>query len=241
MKLFRVQKFNSTLYLTNTKRAIANKGLRLYSDTHAVRGTVQSLHLKLDALSFKYNAVFNTRGNHCIILNRQLNIVDFNLAAANLLRDVFNSRLNKGDFIGRYLNTPVRNSLLDNCTRALNGENFMVERRIDLPSGLVMWLQVDYSATYNRQQHIEGVIFNAVDITDRKLHEQKIEQQNQKLRQISLIYSHDVRAPLCTLMGLISLLKTEGGIPNPDYILMIDATIDLLDSQIKAVVNSASQ
>ena len=60
---------------------------------------------------------------------------------------------------------------------------------------------------------IDGIITNSRDVTDRineeiqrKRHVAEIELQNSKLKEISWMQSHTVRAPLATLMGLISLV-----------------------------------
>lgn len=49
----------------------------------------------------------------------------------------------------------------------------------------------------------------ALDITENKLHLDAIEKQNTKLREIAWMQSHIVRAPLATLMGLVSLFKED--------------------------------
>lgn len=45
------------------------------------------------------------------------------------------------------------------------------------------------------------------DITERHNYTEAIEQQNEKLREIAWIQSHEVRAPLASIMGLVMLIK----------------------------------
>lgn len=53
----------------------------------------------------------------------------------------------------------------------------------------------------------EIVLIN--DITDRIIYTQKVEQQNQRLKEIAWIQSHVVRAPLARLMGLVNLITED--------------------------------
>lgn len=47
------------------------------------------------------------------------------------------------------------------------------------------------------------------DITERSKYVDTIEKQNQTFREIAWIQSHEIRAPLARLLGLVSLLETE--------------------------------
>ena len=62
---------------------------------------------------------------------------------------------------------------------------------------------------------IDGIITNSRDVTvrineelEKKRYVEEIELQNKKLKEISWMQSHTVRAPLAALMGLISLVDT---------------------------------
>ncbi|MBS1777816.1 MAG: hypothetical protein JST70_00730 [Bacteroidetes bacterium] len=47
------------------------------------------------------------------------------------------------------------------------------------------------------------------DVTEQRLYIQKIQQQNQKLKDIAWIQSHKVRSPVATIMGLIQLFNKQ--------------------------------
>jgi light-regulated signal transduction histidine kinase (bacteriophytochrome) len=69
----------------------------------------------------------------------------------------------------------------------------------------------------------------AVDVTDNLVYINAIEDQNQKLREISWIQSHVVRAPIARLMGLSEL------------ILERDNNADQLDKLVGHIVDSANE
>ncbi len=81
------------------------------------------------------------------------------------------------------------------------------------------------------------------DITERENYIQAIKGQNTKLREIAWIQSHIVRAPLCRIMGLITLLND----PNTDENTRNEALQHLnfssaeLDDVIKDIIQKAEQ
>ncbi|TDO20904.1 PAS domain S-box protein [Pedobacter duraquae] len=88
------------------------------------------------------------------------------------------------------------------------------ENRLIKKEGSQIWLAWNVtSATEN------GLIFCVgKDITDKKQSEQvlinlnlKLEQQNKKLRDISWIQSHEVRAPAAKILGIVDLISSDKG------------------------------
>jgi PAS domain S-box-containing protein len=61
---------------------------------------------------------------------------------------------------------------------------------------------------------IKAEVVLAVDVTDNFVYINAIENQNQKLREISWIQSHVVRAPIARLMGLSELISEKDNSPD---------------------------
>jgi PAS domain S-box-containing protein len=242
MKLFKADTFNRAICLSYSQKLIA-KILQLtgISEADANNQRQVSQQAELADVKFKYNAVFNSNDTCCIIMDKHLNVVDFNYASFRLIKTVFNERIAQGQYIGKFLSEERSDIVLDNCMRALRGDTFVVERKVTFDTGEIGWWQAEYSPAYNDSQHIAGIVFSAIDITDRKNREAKIEAQNKKLKAIALMHSHDIRSPLCTLMGLMELLKTEGTENGQRLIPMIDETITLLDNKIRQIVDLAGE
>ena len=79
----------------------------------------------------------------------------------------------------------------------------------------------------------------ATDVTERLKYIKAIEQQNERLREISWIQSHMVRAPLARIMGLVEIIKniTENGEEKKrtlDYLLL---SANELDDVIKNITD----
>lgn len=68
-------------------------------------------------------------------------------------------------------------------------------------------LFVEYHAT---SEFSPGMHFcSLMDITDKKSAERKLMSQNEKLRKIAWLQSHEVRKPLANILGLLSLMESQ--------------------------------
>jgi PAS domain S-box-containing protein len=243
MDIVRTNSNHNHLYFKYcVKTAIENENdtaSLLVTKNHFRRNHTNWLKVQLDNVRFKYNAVLNTTGAHYIILDKQLRVVDFNIAAVGLIKTMFNKDIKIGDNIAEYLNEELLESVLLSCRRALAGESFIMERRISSSGNRHTWWSAKYSPAFGANNTIAGLIFNATDITAREVYEDRIALQNSKLRSISLMQSHNIRGPVCTLMGIMSLIKLEDNHMPAEYLPMIEETITLLDSRIRAIVERA--
>lgn len=81
----------------------------------------------------------------------------------------------------------------------------------------------------------------ALDVTERNRHIAEIESQNRKLREISWMQSHIIRAPLSRIMGLVALLRdTKPDINDiAEIIEYIRVSADELDQVIRNIIDNA--
>jgi len=68
-------------------------------------------------------------------------------------------------------------------------------------------IYVDIQSNFVEYKGINAKITIATDVTERMNYVKEIENQNKKLKEISWIQSHMVRAPLARLIGLVNLIK----------------------------------
>lgn len=91
-----------------------------------------------------------------------------------------------------------------------------------------------------------AIIALAIDITERLNYIKAIELQNKKLREISFVQSHIVRAPLARIMGLVQLLSESNDPSQKEQILnFLAVSADELDNVIREIttitVNKADE
>jgi PAS domain S-box-containing protein len=84
-------------------------------------------------------------------------------------------------------------------------------------------------------------LVTATDITERLNYIKAIEAQNERLKEISWIQSHIVRAPLCRLMGLVQVLKAYAGDAEEIEKILeyISESATELDDTVKAITDKS--
>ena len=117
------------------------------------------------------------------------------------------------------------------------GESWDMELQIVTVKGRERWVRAIGKAEMHGEKCVR-VYGSFQDIHDRKQAQLEIEKQNEKLRQIAWTQSHEVRAPIARMMGLINLLQHKENNPTSTYEL-IDKVITSaheLDAIIKRIV-----
>lgn len=87
---------------------------------------------------------------------------------------------------------------------------------------------------------IKGIVINSHDVTDTIEYLQAIEHQNKVLQQISWSQSHEVRAPLSAILGIVDLITSDPGTPKLQELLTLLKAASLkLDTIVKETVKRA--
>lgn len=116
--------------------------------------------------------------------------------------------------------------------RVLSGEHYMiVDESIDPVTGTSHSFEISFNPIYNSHSEVTGAGCFARDITRRLEAEKAISEQNERLRQIASITSHELRRPVASMLGLINIMD-RGNFFNPDneeiieYLLTVGNEID---------------
>ncbi len=125
-----------------------------------------------------------------------------------------------------------------------NGMPYSVDHRIITPSGKVKYVHEQGRVYYNKSGKAVRMIGTVQDITRRKDAEQQLvdkqkelSERNFELDQIVHKTSHDLRAPLSSILGLINVIELE---KDPDYnyyLGLIKSRINKLDGFVKSMLN----
>lgn len=97
---------------------------------------------------------------------------------------------------------------------------------------------VEYQAT---SEFIPGMhLLSLNDITQKKIAEQKLVEQNEKLRKIAWMQSHEVRKPLANIMGLLSLVDMKKIEKGHDHVFQfLKQSSDELDLIIRDIIEKS--
>lgn len=221
--------------LFQTMEVEAKRSWHGNTDKHIIK----MLKERIKLLTFKFKAVFGNAHNHYILLDDNLMITDFNHTAGLLIKRLFNKQMRTGESLLDYLHPDSAALVKANCKRALAGETFEVERRLDVKDKHPTWWLFQYSPAYDWEDNIRGITFNARDITMQKTYEEMLEKQRTKLREISLMESHDIRGPVCSIIGVMAIIKEGGYKADRQCLKFIETAANMLDQNTRNIVNYA--
>ncbi len=96
--------------------------------------------------------------------------------------------------------------------------------------------KVDIQSNVIEYKGRKALVALAIDMTERLNYIKAIERQNKKLREISWVQSHVVRAPLARIMGLVQLFKESNDCEERDRMLeFLTISTNELDQAIKNI------
>jgi PAS domain S-box-containing protein len=125
--------------------------------------------------------------------------------------------------------------------RGLNGETYIiVNENIDQVTKEFICYEISFNPIYNADRKITGVGCFARNITDRIKINKAIIDQNDRLRNIAALSSHDLRRPVATLLGLMSIIDRQNFF-NPENREIIEHMLVVgseIDDVIRLIVNT---
>jgi PAS domain S-box-containing protein len=125
--------------------------------------------------------------------------------------------------------------------RGLNGETYIiVNENIDQVTKEFICYEISFNPIYNADRKITGVGCFARNITDRIKINKAIIDQNDRLRNIAALSSHDLRRPVATLLGLMNIIDRQNFF-NPENREIIEHMLVVgseIDDVIRLIVNT---
>ncbi|MTI23292.1 PAS domain S-box protein [Fulvivirga sp. RKSG066] len=138
---------------------------------------------------------------------------------------------------------PLIETLLKNHLK--NREKFEVECRVKNKDGEYIWVLDTGQAEWNNAGRAQRMVGSIVDITERKKAEQLVNEKNNKLRKANeeldrFVYStsHDLRAPLSSLLGLINIAEVSDNLDEKHRCLeMMRNRVNTLNGFIADIIS----
>ncbi len=194
------------------------------------RQTIKSAEIRL-------RSFFETSSNLHVLLGKNGEVLDFNKTAHNFIKSVHQINISRGDQLVTYMDPLFVEEFNEKYNMALTGEKCMATGETDYAGkGKIYW-EAAFEPAWNNENEIIGISYLVRNITDRKIYEQKIVDQNTSLINIAYIQSHEYRGPLSSIMGMMGLIKQEDYQPPVEYLQLLEAAINNLDEKIHQVVS----
>ena len=192
----------------------------------------------------KLTALFESSSQIISLYDKERNFIWFNRAAYDKSIFLFGKHIKIGDPIDSYLKEENRAVFNVNFKKALNGESVSYNREY-VYEGKMLFLHMMLQPVYQNGEFV-GVLLISNNDTDRKEYEMRLEvankelmQQNEQLNQYSYIISHNLRAPIVTLLGLTSIFNQikSNSAESDEVVAHITKSANHLDTVIKDLNN----
>lgn len=193
-------------------------------------------YLQAKDAEIKLRSFFESGGACHLLIGKELEIITFNKNMADFLRRIYHVELFAGMLVSGVLTGPALKRFVDECHTALNGTPLRYERQIKYPTETIWWY-ITFEPGYDPEGEIVGISFNAYDITERKLHEQQIIAQNDSLKNIAHIQSHELRRPVASILGFMEIFKLNGYQAGKEDLMVMENATKELDDKIRNIVN----
>lgn len=128
------------------------------------------------------------------------------------------------------------NNVLEN-----EGESSPVVIRVKHKSGAYHWCEKTITNLLH-EPDVAALVCNFWDMTERMFYIKEIEKQNTALKEIAWVQSHEVRAPVTRIMGIVNLLKLDVTALESEKNQLLDylmQSANELDLVIKGIVEKA--
>ena len=148
--------------------------------------------------------------------------------------------LNEGDYVlGPWHDEVFIKKRAQEYARSFNGESFTTIVEENTSNGII-YNEISSIPIKGPDGKIIGVNCVARDITTQRNQLLKIQEQNEKFREIAWVQSHKVRSPVSSILGLVPLFdyNNAGNKDNIEILQNINLAAEELDIIIRKVVKS---
>lgn len=173
------------------------------------------------------NTIFNNGDTIYILVDTSLNVVSFNQLARKYAEEELQAPLVEGAYLFDSVAVDRQPVIFETISGLLRGGEESIETEYALSDKSDKSYYVRYFPVANDKKEIFGIILAINDITERKLEELKtlkllelLQKKNKDLGQFAYIVSHNLRAPIAKILGLVALVESTAADAAPDVSLI---------------------
>lgn len=195
-----------------TERKLADDKIKQQNEQ--MRGILESTQSSIFAVDLEYNyLIYNSKHTK-------------NLLSAYGVKMGSGANIADGNHFGH-----DTGMVLAHLERAAQGEQFLVVEEMGNADCRRTWYETIYNPIQDECGHVTGVAVFSRDITERKRAENELVRTNFELDTFVYRASHDMRAPLRSVLGLVNLSRMETDeSQKAEYLKLIEKSVDKLDT-----------
>lgn len=192
------------------------------------------------------NSIFNNVNQSILLIDADLRLKAFNSKANHLQIQLIGQELNANSSVLDFLLPDLKEEFRSRFNESLEGNIVQWEMAYRFSPTSVHWFSVNMSPVSDDSGNVLGVCASLVNISDRKIADEKfkgqfeeIEKNNHELDRLVKILSHDLKAPMNSVSGLITLARQE---KNPEefgnYLNMMEKSLVKLETFTNDIISS---
>ncbi|MEO5644052.1 MAG: GAF domain-containing protein [Bacteroidia bacterium] len=194
-------------------------------------------YISAKSTEIKLRSFFESSSSCHLLIGTNFEVLAYNKAHADFVMNTFGIKFKTGMKVTDYIHKNYIADFSTNYFKALAGHSIQFERKLEYPDKTVWW-DLCFDPARNQEGEIIGVSYNSTDITKRKEQEEKLLEQNESLRKIAFIQSHELRRPVASIMGLMNVIKLYNKDKDIKELHLMGEAVAELDAKISMVMDS---
>lgn len=183
----------------------------------------------------KLRSYFESSDSCHLLLDHEFKIIAFNSALEKFIKSTFGASVELSSDIRQYVHATHQTAFVENYLLALCGTPIKSQRLIPYDNAPIWW-SMTYNPACDQDGKIIGVSLNAVNITDLVSQQQLLVDQNEALKKIAYIQSHELRRPVSTILGLMEFFESEDYVIEKADMIIMGEAVKELDEKIRKIV-----
>ncbi len=173
--------------------------------------------------------------NIIFAVDREYRYIAFNHQHKDAIKQLYNIDIQPGMSLEEFTRevSEDRNKMFSLLDRALSGEQFIITEPFGNPDLVRRHFEHAFTSMRDAAGRVVGVTVFSLDITERIESQQELKRINFELDSFVYRSSHDMRAPLRSILGLVSLIREEHDPAQQGYYLeLMEKSVQKLDTFI---------
>ncbi len=191
---------------------------------------------KVQESEIKLKSIFQSSPTAHIFVNKEMIVLAFNRSAADFVTLLNDKAMKEGQPITSFISENAIEFITHNISLALAGERVYLERKAEYERSKPVWWAMEFNPVKNHHGEIIGVSIDSTDVTERVNSKEEILQQNNALRKIAQIQSHEIRRPVANIIGLLGLLEDSNSDDFVQNYQFMKEEVASLDKKIHDIV-----
>ncbi|MEX1189089.1 MAG: PAS domain S-box protein [Bacteroidia bacterium] len=192
------------------------------------------------------NSIFNNVNQSILLIDKDMRLKAFNSNAVKHHIQLLGEELAENKPLSQFLLPDNLELFTEKFLESLSGNVVQWEMAYRFSPTVVYWFSINMSPVSEENGAVLGVCASLLNITERKHADEtfrgqfdEIEKNNKELDKLVKILSHDLKAPMNSVSGLITLAKE---VKNPEefgqYLIMMEKSLEKLETFTNDIIAS---